>query len=311
MTGTKPRTSVGVVLLNWNGGEFTIPCIQSLLTGSIKPDKIVVVDNGSTDGSLDRIKDSFPRVAFIENKENRGFAEGNNQGIAYLLDDGMDYIWLLNNDTIVDHCCLEIILNVAKGYPDGAGFTGKTYYDESKDRLWYAGAFRHPWHLSVKHFDQPILDDQTRDGAARVPFISGCCMFVPAWAWKNYGQLLGDYIAYSEDNEWCWRVSKKGGGLFYVPSAILYHKLSASIKKNTNSTTSDITPLAWFLMTRNYFFTLRIHAEGLRKVMAMTVGVGLTARNVLIWAIGHRRQSAQAALRGMLAGLFKKPPVRI
>ena len=135
-TGT---LSVGVVLINWNAGEFTIPCIRSLLAGTERPDVIVVVDNASSDGSAEAINSEYPQVILVRNETNRGFAGANNQGIELLLRAGAAYIWLLNNDTVVATDCLEKLSMVVNRHLVGVGFSAKVFYDTPRYFPWYAG----------------------------------------------------------------------------------------------------------------------------------------------------------------------------
>lgn len=303
------KAKVGVVLLNWNGGEFTIPCIESLLDGTVKPDRIVVVDNASKDGSPDKIALKFPEVELIRNTFNNGFAGGNNQGIQLLLNEDADYIWILNNDTIIAKNCLEILLEIARNHPVAAGLSGKIFYDEPKNRVWYAGAYRHPLHLGAKHISVSALDKNTNNGAAKVPFISGCSMFVPSWAWQRYGGFIEAYIAYSEDNEWCWRVTNDRGMLLYVPEAVIWHKLSVSIQKNLNKDArSNISPKILYLMSRNQFWTIRKHATGTTKWFSLAVNIGIQFRNMFLWAIKNDLKLFIANAKGMAVGLFRQIP---
>ena len=246
------KPSIGVVLLNWNSSELTLSCIHSLLASSVTPDKIVVVDNASVDNSADKIAVASPDITLIRNETNRGFAGASDQGIVYLLSQGVDYIWLLNNDTTVARDCLEKLIAAAACCPIAAGFSAKIFYETPPSRIWYAGAYRHPWHLGTKHLLEPMLEAKAVNGVVPVPFISGCCMFVPSWAWKQYGGLTEEYVCYSEDNEWCWRVTRAGGTLCYVPDAVLWHKLSASVRRNTGTdNSSEIPSAAWYFMCRN------------------------------------------------------------
>ena len=302
------RPSIGVVLLNWNSGEFTVSCINSLLAGSVKPNLIVVVDNASIDGSVDEIAVSFPGVIMIRNETNRGFTGGNDQGIAYMLSQGVDYIWLLNNDTTIAQDCLEKLIAAAIRYPKAAGFSAKIFYDAPSGRIWYAGAYRHRWHLGIKHLLEPVLDVSAVNGVVPVPFISGCCMFVPSWAWKQYGDLIEEYVCYSEDNEWCWRITRAGGTLCYVPGAVLWHKLSASVRRNTGmENRSGIPSKAWYFMCRNQFWTVRQHTEGFARKLALAVNAGIVVKNAAIWLFQGKTDLVWSCFKGLIDGFLRCP----
>ena len=101
-----PRPRVGIALLNWNGYADTARCLSSLRESRFRPATILVYDNGSTDGSAARLKTEFPEIELVLGGENHGFSEGNNRAAKQLLAAGMDYVWVLNNDTQVDPGCL-------------------------------------------------------------------------------------------------------------------------------------------------------------------------------------------------------------
>ncbi len=276
---------VGVVLLNWNGGEFTIPCIESLYAGKHKPYRIVVVDNGSNDGSPNSIKNSFPEVVLIRNKTNKGFAEGNNQGMGYLLENGMDFIWLLNNDTVVNRECLASLLRYAQQHPEVAGISGKIFYDNPPGKVWYGGAFRHPVHLVTKHLYNDLLDKSAFNGGAEVDFISGCCMFIPKKILIKYGGFYPEYVGYQEDSEWCWRLKDAGEKLLYVPAATLTHCISGSVWKNTGDKNIEkgTSPFAYYLLVRNNLWNIRIHVNCFpKKAIVLAVNMGIAFKMIFI-----------------------------
>ena len=303
----KKDCKVGVVLINWNGGEYTIPCIESLLEGKIIPWKIVVIDNGSNDGSPELIFDKFPDIHLIRNKKNKGFTVGNNQGINYLLSEGADYIWVLNNDTLVDQNCLDKLLGAARLYPHMACFTGKIYYDKPSDKIWYAGGYRQQLHLSVKHRGEDEIDKGRYNEIEEVEFISGCCMFFPCLSLNNLGGFIDDYFVYSEDNEWCWRAIKSGHKLLYVPDAIIWHLVSATAKRNTSDgkRIDEPTAFSWFFMIRNNFWTIRYHCNPYpKKLLAIGVNIIIELKMIISNLVKKDFDRALSIWNGMYKGLL-------
>jgi hypothetical protein len=301
---------IGVVLLNWNGGEYTIPCIDSLLSGKVIPWRIIVVDNGSTDDSADLIAKKFPFIQFIRNKENLGFTVANNQGIRQLLSDGANYVWVLNSDTIVDENCLEELLKAAKSYPDIVCFSGKIYYDSRPDRIWYAGGYRHRVHLGAKHRGEREIDQGIYDEIEEVEFISGCCMFFPSWALMRLGLFVDGYFGYSEDSEWCWRAEKEGRKLLYVPSATLKHCVSALVQKNTGDPKRKGSgAFASYLKARNHFWTIRRHATPFhKKFLALSVLLCLAFKTMTIRTKNRQWPEIRATVKGVWHGLLRTLP---
>src|SRR3972149_8894642 len=108
---------VFIIVLNWNGYRDTVDCLRSIEKCSYTAYEVVVVDNGSTDGSVERLKKDFKDVVYIENKENLGYTGGNNVGIKYAMDRRGEFIWLLNNDTLIESDSLDILIRAAKDNP--------------------------------------------------------------------------------------------------------------------------------------------------------------------------------------------------
>jgi GT2 family glycosyltransferase len=259
---TEGITRVGVVLLNWNGYEFTSACIESLLASAFRPAQIMVFDNASTDDSPDRIMQSFPEVCVVRSDTNLGFTGGNNRGIQRLLATDTDLIWILNNDTVVDGRCLEILVAEMQRESDIAVATGKILFEAPPDMIWYAGANWRYWSLSAPHIGQLESDRGQYDRAADVGFVSGCCMLVRRSAFETVGLFDERFFAYSEDADWCLRARQAGLRLRYVPQAVLWHKVSASLRKNTLGTSAGKTsPYSYYLTTRNRLFIIRQYAD--------------------------------------------------
>jgi len=300
---TEPR--VGVILINWNVGELTIQCIQSLRAGRVKPSLVVVVDNASVDGSPDKIALTFPDVMLIRNKVNKGFAESNNQGIEVLLTKSLEYIWILNNDTVLAEDCLQQLVKAARLNRRGACFSAKIFYMNPPDKLWYGGGYRHLLHLAPKHRFASILDEHVDNEVVEVDFISGCCMFVPVRIFAQHGGFCSEYFAYSEDNEWCWRLKRRNEKLFFVPLATMWHHLSASVKRNTNTENeSGPSSLAWYLMIRNNFWTIRRHARpNSKKGLSLMLTGCLTIKVMAICLFNGELHKISSLCKGMWHGL--------
>lgn len=253
---------IGVVLVNWNNAEHTIPCIDTLLNGIVIPDRIIVVDNASHDDSLYLIVNSFPEIDFIHSKINTGFAGGNNLAINKLIALAYDYIWVLNNDTIVEQKTLLSLMTFMNDHPEAAACSGKILYADADKRLWYAGSMYHRWSLRYLHIGEGKEDSGQYDTAEKVPFISGCCMFVRREAFELIGLFDEHFFAYSEDGDWCFRAHKKQLQLYFVPEARIWHKVSATMNKvkrlKTRGTTSQFSV---YITSRNRLYLIRKHSN--------------------------------------------------
>lgn len=289
-------SSVGVILVNWNGAQLTKDCIDSLKAGRVVPNYIVVVDNASKDESVNLLTTCYGEdIYIIENNENKGFAEANNQGIDYLLCKNVDFIWLLNNDTIVEPDCLKELIVAVTSHPDNklGAVSAKTYYESKRNQIWYAGAERNPYSFAIKHQTKEINKN------IRTPFISGCCIFAKSSIFREHGGLQKEFIAYSEDDEWSLRLEQRGFYFLCVHKAVIYHKVSASLQKNTG-VYHKISDRALFLMNRNHLWVIRRYAP--HKILSEIVMIIICVKNILL-SINGAKQS-KVYLKSIYHGLF-------
>jgi GT2 family glycosyltransferase len=299
--------TVGVVLVNWNGAEHTIPCIESLLAGSVAPDRIVVVDNASRDDSAERIARRFPEVTLIRNTENLGFTGANNQGIERLIAAGCAYIWILNNDTTVDRGCLSSLKEHLDAHRDAAACSGKVLYAEPRDLIWFAGATLNAWTLVATHRGVGERDTGRYDRIEPTPFLSGCCMFVRREALQRLGAFDDRFFAYFEDADWCLRAVEAGLRLDYVPQGVLWHKVSATLDSLKDpGTTGTTSPFGVYITLRNHWFLIRKHARSpLRLAIAVSAhaaGTGYHAGGLLLLGRFHK---LKAVAWSVYDGLFE------
>ncbi|MFH0864206.1 MAG: glycosyltransferase family 2 protein [Candidatus Gottesmanbacteria bacterium] len=241
---------VFIIILNWNGKKDTIECLESIKnmeheTWNMKP---VVVDNGSADGSVNEIEKlrnlELKDLKIIANKTNLGFAEGNNVGIRYALENGADYILFLNNDTIVDQNLVKQLLKVMEENPSvgiagpkiyfasGFEFHHDRYREEDRGKvIWYAGGIIDWMNVYASHRGVDEVDHGQYNQTMETDFVSGCAMIVRCDVFKRIGLFDKKYFLYWEDNDFCQRAKKKGFKIFYYPPAFLWHKNAASSNK--------------------------------------------------------------------------------
>lgn len=309
MKGLRPEENkddkkVGVVLINWNGAEHTIRCIESLLSGSVRPDKIIVLDNASEDDSVDDIRRTFPAMEIIRSQKNLGFAAGNNVAIEQGLADEFQYLWILNNDTVVERDCLEILYRTMEAKPNIAGCTGKILYENPRrDLIWYAGAHFNYWTLNAKHRGALSHDEGQFDTTENVPFISGCSMFLRMETWLDVGEFDERFFAYYEDFDWCLRARERGLKLYYIPQAKIYHKVSASFNKTRDTRTSGITsPTMIRIIRRNRIFVIRKHWSSISQ---LATAISTEAIWILYYSFGLILLRRFTKLRALWCGVIE------
>jgi GT2 family glycosyltransferase len=217
-----------VVLVNWNGWADTLACVDSLDRLTYPDATVLVVDNGSTDDSIARISAARPELRLIETGANMGFAGGNNVAIRAAMDEGADYVWLLNNDTVVEPDALTALVDALEADPKAGAAGSKITYFDRPDVLWYAGGDFTP-EGPVRHrgIDEP--DTGAYDTLEETAFITGCSLLLRASVLEQVGLLRDEYFLYWEETDLDWRIRAAGHTLLYVPGSVVRHKVAASL----------------------------------------------------------------------------------
>jgi GT2 family glycosyltransferase len=231
---------VSVIVLNWNGREYLGECLKSL-RGQTFPDfEVIVVDNGSTDGSIEYMESQFPRFArILRNAENRGFSGGNNQGIKAARG---QYIALLNNDAQADQDWLQELVKAAQADPR-AGMLASKIYLQDRPRI-------------IDNVGHLIFRDGLNRGRGRleedrgqfnekeeVLFPSGCAALYRREVLEEIGLFDEDFFAYGDDTDIGLKGRLAGWKCLYIPQAVVYHRYSQS--------SGSYSPLKAFYVERN------------------------------------------------------------
>jgi len=209
---------VAVIILNWNGKEDTLECLESVLQIEYVNFDVIVVDNGSNDGSVKAIQNKFSEVNVLETGKNLGYAGGNNFGIRYALKKGADFILILNNDVVVDSQLINEFINAWQLFPDAGVFAGKIYYFSQPKVIWYAGAkrVRHTAHFT--HIGQGCMDNgKDFNSVSETDYASGCAFFVNANVLKKIGLFEEKFFLTFEENDFCYRARRAGFKCYFVP----------------------------------------------------------------------------------------------
>jgi GT2 family glycosyltransferase len=236
--------SVAVIILNWNGRDDTFACLESLEAIECPNFTVMVVDNGSEDSSVDAISRRFSDLEIIETGRNLGFAEGNNVGIRIALERGADYVFLLNNDTIVHALLLRQLIEAAERCPEGAVFGVKIYFHSEPERIWYAGVVWDPRIMDFRHLEDDASSPPDSRGVVATPYVCGCAFLARSSMLRKVGLLDPKLFLVFEDTDLCFRARDAGFCCYYVPSATLWHKMSVSFGGPTS-------PLAYYFVIRN------------------------------------------------------------
>lgn len=280
------------VILNTNRREDTLACLESLIQNDYANAQILVLDNHSTDGSVPAIEQAFPQVKVISLEENLGYAGNNNVGIRAALEMGADWVFVLNEDTILASDCLSQMVMVGERDPQ-IGILGPLvyHYDEPDVIQTAGGEFGRYWesiHLAQNEPDQ----GQYRQPRP-VDWISGCGIMVRRPVIDQVGTIDERYFYYWEETEWCLRAGKKGWRIMHVPEAKMWHK---GVQRDYRP-----KPSVTYYATRNRLLTLaKHHAPFIVWLGTLTQ----LLRTLTSWTLKpkwrHKREHRDAMVRGLV-----------
>lgn len=211
---------VSIIVLNWNGKKFLRNCLDSLQKITYSSFEIIVVDNNSKDGSQKFVKKNYKKVILMENKENYGFAKGNNIGFRA---SAGDYILILNNDTIVTPGFLDSLMKDFEDNPEIACLQPQIILSEKKQFLDGVGAFLtftgFLYHFGyLKDRMQPKYNKKMKIFSAK-----GACMLLRRKAIEKVGLFDEDFFIFFEETDLCFRLWLAGYVVMYEPKSIIYH----------------------------------------------------------------------------------------
>ena len=280
---------VYIITLNWNRCADTLAFLESCAQQTYPNLRTLVVDNGSTDSSVETISMQFPQVAQIVNGRNLGFAAGANVGLRHALAHDADYVFLANNDTTLDTDALAVLVAAAQAH-DAAIASPAIFYASAPERVWWLGARRRPWLLEVAPLDAPGSEPFTVD------FVTGCGMLISRRCLETVGMFDEQFFMYYEDSDYCLRVQQASLRTLVVPRARMWHKVA------TSSGGSD-SPSERYHMASSSVRFFRKHAHGRQWPAIVPYRAGSAARTLWRLVSNRRWAAAWAYMRGLWDGV--------
>ncbi|MEZ5361618.1 MAG: glycosyltransferase family 2 protein [Bryobacterales bacterium] len=290
---------VYIILVNWNGREDTLECIRSVLEMTYPNFRILLVDNDSSDGTVDAVRAEFPNVEIVETGANLGYTGGNNVGMKHCLEAGADYVFLLNNDTIIHPEALTRLVDHAEATPSAGVIGPKQYFYSDRLRIAGCGSVIDWDGATIYHRRRGEMDEAQEIHRASEPYpvdyMDGCAVLVRRDYLDKVGLLderfhLGGY----EDAEWSRRGLAAGYQEWNVPNSYVWHKVSA--KAGVGS------PLTTYYMTRNQLLFFWTHSSGLARWTRCIRILGRTVRTIGAWTLKPKYRRA---------GFFRKRDANI
>ena len=265
-----------IIVVNYNGFSDTVECVESLkkINYTNFEHEIIVVDNGSIN-DFEKLKNKLEvdNVVVLDAGSNLGFSGGNNVGIRYAIDNGADYILLLNNDTLVEPDFLNHMVRTAKENNGDAVVTNKIMCEAERNIIWYAGGSFNSKTSRTVAFGINEKDCEKYSVKCEVSFASGCCMLIPINIINAVGLMCEDYFLYCEDTDYCLRILNAGFKILYEPKAKIYHKI--------NSSTSKIAGIQAYYLVRNKLYIISKFIKPKYRLIAYTYVYAETIKRIM------------------------------
>jgi GT2 family glycosyltransferase len=215
---------IAIILLNWNGKQDTLACLESLEKLTYPHVETILVDNGSTDGSVAAIRERYPELQILETGSNLGFAGGNNVGIAKALDRGADLFFLLNNDTVVASSILEAFVEEFEAHPEAGILGAQIFLFDQQDTLDHLGG---KWNRKTGQFAF-VGKGQKQCEERDVDYVCGAGLIIRRSVLEAIGLLEDRFFLIWEEADFCFRAKRAGFEVMSCKGAHLWHKVSAS-----------------------------------------------------------------------------------
>lgn len=226
---TPSSPKIAIILLNWNGKRDTLACLDSLKNLTYLNFETILVDNGSTDGSVLAIREHYPHLQIIETGSNLGFAEGNNVGISKALEQGAEFFFLLNNDTVVASNILEEFVETFRTHPEAGIVGARIFLFDQRDTLDHLGG---TWNPKTGEFTFVGNRQKGKDFSGLTPekidYVCGAGLMVRRSVLEKVGFLEKRFFLIWEEADFCFRARRAGFQVLTCPGAHLWHKVSAS-----------------------------------------------------------------------------------
>ena len=289
---------IAVIVLNWNNARDTLECLESIFASNDSHYAVYVVDNGSKDDSLSILQQAYPQVHYLALDANYGFAEGNNRAMQHAIQDGCEYLFLLNNDAVVRKDTISLLRAAADRFPNACALGPRIYWYDRPTTLWFSGGQWDAHRATCMHIDWGLDESEAPiRPIATTGYVCGCAIFVRASFLKEVGLMDARYFLNWEEVDWCWRMRKMGFDCLVVPHARVWHKGSSSFIGGHRG------PMWSYFFYRNRLLWMEKNLP--RKEFLMALRRVIWPHFRTLWKT-REDPSSRAALKGMRDYLLRK-----
>jgi GT2 family glycosyltransferase len=289
---------VVTVILNTNRRDDTLACLSSLAGSSYPNHRVIVLDNQSTDGSAGVIREQHPGVQVLTLAANRGYAGNNNTGISEALNQAADWVFVLNEDTVLDAACLAELVRAGEG-DVRIGAVGPLVYHHSEPGVIQSAGGQLGPRWESRHAGQNEPDVGQFPGSRDVDWVTGCAMLMRADAIRGLGGFDERFFYYWEETEWCLRARRGGWRVVHCPAARLWHK---GVQRDYRPG-PDVT----YYSVRNRLLLMSAHgAPAARRAAVWAENIRTMANWTLNPKWRHMRHHRDALWQGMADYLRKR-----
>ena len=280
--------SVGALIVTWNRKDDVIECIESIINTGYSRLIIYLVDNASADGTVNVVADKFPDVRIIRSEENLGFAGGNNLGLSWILEDGLDSVFLVNDDVVVSRDSLTILARHLFESNSIGVTSPKVLIHSDPSVIWSAGGLidRNTGIAIQRRYGEI---DRNKEKIQEIDYAVGCAMLVKTEAIREAGLLDPRYFTYYEETDWCRRIKESGFKVLYVPKSRVSHKVTMQTTGRNQAS---------YYYSRNRLLFLK--NAGVSRSRIAFIATSDLLRSAIVHTIKGRREQGRLTAKGVL-----------
>ena len=280
------KNKVWIIILNWNGLDDTIECVESCLKIVYEPYQILIVDNHSSDNSTEVLRRRFPDIPLIVNDKNFGYAGGNNIGIKHAIKQGADYILLLNNDVVVEPGVLTQLVEGMRPRLQATMAAPKVMYYDARHVVNSMGTSMDWFRLRPYLGECQQVDRDQYSEVVKKDILVGCAFMIRSDVPNKIGFLDENFFLIHEEADWCLRNIKDGFENIVVPSAVAYHKCSKS--------TGNFLEATHYYSVRNFLYLSYKNAGLTDRIKTLCGLFILSLKNILKLMVGSPEDQKMA-----------------